>query len=356
MGVGQSLFGPGFEPLAARFDIDLSAVSLIVSLHFLGAGVAILAAGLLISRFSYARVLAGSAGLFGAGALLVGLLGSWPLVLAAALLMGVGFGVLNVTSNLVLLRHFHVRAAMPLNLISALFGVGAVLGPLLLGALLPRVGMPFLILGACALLAGTLNLRIPEPEPLTAAQGGRAPLGLANLLGFLTLFFIYVAAENSGASWEATHLAPHFGVATAAYLTSLYWLALTAGRFLALPLSGRFKPRSLVLGASAAVMTGALLTFITPFAPVAYIIMGMALAPIFPTSLVWLQQVFPARAEQITPVVMSVANLGAVLSAPVIGLAVTRHGGVAIPSALALLAGLLLATVALLHFRTRSVA
>jgi hypothetical protein len=54
MGTAQSLFGPAFEPLALRFGIEVPAVSLIVSLHFLGAGVSILAAGLLVMRFGYA--------------------------------------------------------------------------------------------------------------------------------------------------------------------------------------------------------------------------------------------------------------------------------------------------------------
>jgi fucose permease len=356
MGGAQSLFGPAFEPLASRFGIEVPAVSLIVSLHFLGAGVAILAAGLLLGRFGYARVLACSAGLLAAGALLVGTGGSWPLVLAAALLMGIGFGVLNVSSNLLLLRHFHTGAVGPLNLISALFGVGAVLGPLLLGALLPNVGLPFVIVGLLSIGAVFLNLRVTEPAPAGADRNGRAGLGLANLLGFLTLFFVYVAAEVSGASWEATHLTPHFGSATAAYLTSLYWLALTLGRFMALPLGGRFAPRSLVLAATALAVAGAVLTHATPLAPVGYIIMGLAFAPVFPTSLVWLQQVFPARTEQVTPVVMSVANLGAVVSAPAIGLAVNNYGGDVIPTALSLITILLLGTVALLFFRTRQAA
>jgi fucose permease len=356
MGTAQSLFGPAFEPLALRFGIEVPAVSLIVSLHFLGAGVSILAAGLLVMRFGYARVLAASAGLMAVGALLVGIVSSWVLVLAAALLMGVGFGLLNVSSNLLLLRHFQVRAAAPLNLISAAFGVGAVLGPLLLGVLLPRVGLPFVIVAAAALLASILNLRVPEPAPLVRGKDARAAFGLANLLGFLTLFFVYVAAEVSGASWEATHLTPHFGVETAAYLTSLYWLALTVGRFVALPLSGRFAPSRLVLAASAVALAGALLTQVTPFAPAAYIIMGLAFAPVFPTSLVWLQQVFPARAEQVTPIVMSVANLGAVFSAPAIGLAVDRYGSGAVPVALSLITGLLLLTVGLLFSRTRQAA
>lgn len=352
LGAGQSLFGPALEPLATRFSIDLSAVSLIISLYFLGAGTAILAAGLLVRRFGYARVLGASAALMMLGGLLIGVAPTWPLVLAAALVMGVGFGVLNISTNLVLLRHFQAHAAAPVNMLAALFGVGAILGPLLLGALLPRVGLPFMLVALLAAFAIVPNLRLPEPGPLPPKRNGLPAFG--PLLGFLVLLLVYVASEVSGAAWEATHLTPYFGVEQAAYLTSLYWLALTIGRFIATPLSAHISPQRLVLGAAALALVGALLTHVIPIAPAAYMLLGFAFAPIFPTSLVWLQHVFPGRVEQVTPLVMSVANFGAVISAPVIGLAVTRYGSDVIPSALSLSVALLVVLVLLLINRTRT--
>ena len=54
---------------------------------------------------------------------------------------------------------------------------------------------------------------------------------------------------------------------------------------------------------------------ITPLAPVAYAVVGLAFAPVFPTALAWLQEVFPQRAERVAPLVIAGANLGPVASA-----------------------------------------
>lgn len=312
---------------------------------------AVVMSGALIARWRYRPVLR-----LGTGAMVVGLgtiafAPNWQLVLAGAFTTGLGFGLVNVSFNLGLAIALRPRAAPALNLVNAIFGVGAVVGPLLVAAFEPRLWPPFVTMMALALGVMLLVGKLEFPKISVGARSVRG-LPWALLAGFVLLYFLYVATEGGVAAWETEYLAPLFGPATAAGFTSLFWGALTIGRFLSAPLSARIAPKYMVLGAAVLTLTFALLAHDAPRAPLYYALVGLSLAPVFATSLAWLTQVFPDRAERVTPIVVAAANLGPVLTAPLIGLSVAAWGPAVIPTALALLALLLLLSTAFLAWRT----
>lgn len=351
--MAQSILGPSLAAIGEDFGIEAATVSLAVSVLFLGAAVAILFSGWLVRRFGYRSVLAGALAVMAGGALLMTVAGSWPLALTAASLVGLGFGMQNVGTNLLIVRSFGLRSGPAVNLLSALFGIGCIIGPLLVGLLLPDWRLPFLIVVIASLAALLVGLGVPEPAPEKATRAASSPALILSVLGFVVLFFFYVSGEIGAASWEATHLTPHYGAEQAAYLTSLFWAALTVGRFIAIPVSARLQPATLVLAASALALPAVALTLVPGIAPVGYLLFGLFLAPIFPTTLVWIQQVLPGRSETAIPVTMSAANLGPVLTAPVIGLGVTNLGPDFVPVALTSVTALLLLTSLLQFRRTR---
>ena len=322
LGALQALYGPAFPLFRARFDLALDEVSAVVSAQFLGAFASIAAAGLLIRLFGYQRLLVAGAASMAAGMLGVALAPAWWLLLACAFVAGVGFGLLNVTFNLLVALVYRPNAAPALNLVSAVFGVGAVVGPL---------------------------LRVP---PVSTPAARTEPTAWGQVGAFVLFYFLYVSIEGGVAAWETEHLAPVFGATTAASFTSLYWGALTVGRFLAAPLSARVRPARMVLGASAGALLFLALAHYVHAAPYMYALVGLCIAPIFGTGLAWLTQAFPERAEQVTPIVMAAANLGPVVTAPLIGLAVARVGTGLVPTALTLLGVLLLTVVGGLYRRT----
>lgn len=353
LGALQALYGPSFPLLRDRFGVGLDQVSLVVSAQFLGSFAAIIGSAALLRLFGYRRVL-----LAGAGCLAVGMFGvvlapSWWLLLAAAGLGGVGFGLLNVSGNLMVAVAFRPNAAPALNLINAVFGIGAVVGPLLVAVSEPRFGPPFLIVGAAGLLLAVAVFNLKAPE-VTVPQADALPLAWSSVAGFVMLYVFYVSAEVGVTSWETEYLTPQFGAVAAAGFTSLYWGAITVGRVLATPLSARIRPQHMVLGAAALSLVFMVLAHVVELAPLAYALVGLSLAPIFPTGLAWLTEVFPQRAEQVTPLVVAAANLGPTVSAPLIGLAVGFGGVSLIPTALSALTLLLLVTVVWLWARTRT--
>lgn len=352
LGAMQALYGPAFPLFRARFDIDVEQVSMVVSAQFFAAFLAIAVSGVLVRRFAYRPVLVA-----GAVACLVGMLGialapAWWLVLVGAFVAGTGFGLLNVTCNLMVAIAFRPNAAPALNLLNAVFGIGAVLGPLMVAASEPRIAVPFLVLAGVSLftLGGVLALR---PPAVTVVSQGAAPTRWGLVAGFVFLYFFYVASESGVAAWETEYLTPAFGAVAAAGFPALFWGAVTVGRLLATPLSAVVSPRNMVLGASALGFLFMLLAHSVSGAPYLYAAVGLCFAPIFGTSLAWLTQVFPERAEQVTPIVVASANLGPVITAPLIGAAVAAGGTGVIPTALAALSLLLVLVVSGLWWRTR---
>ncbi|MEX2541488.1 MAG: MFS transporter [Trueperaceae bacterium] len=351
VGAEQSLYGPAFETFQQRFTLSAASVSLTVSLHFLGSFFTILGSGLLIRRFGYPRLLALSTLIMTLGVAVIGASSSWPLVLLASFAAGLGFGVLDVGVNLLVVRSFAGRIGPVLSVLNAMFGLGAILGPALVAVTVPDVGRAFLAVAALGVVITLLLLRLPEPtaqqapDPLMGVSIGRA-------FAFVVIYFLYVSSEVAGASWETTHLTPYFGAVQAATFTSLYWTAITVGRLLAAPISAVVRPGLMVVAASVLALAAALLTQIVPFAPYAYILLGLAFAPIFPSTLAWLHETFPRRAEQMAPLALAGATLGPVVTSPLIGTMVAGLGSDSVPLALsALTAALLLASLLLFFAR-----
>ena len=353
VGSVQAMYGPSFGVFQQRFGLSTAAVGLLVSLHFIGSLVSILSSGYVILRFGYRRTLSLAILLMFFGALGLALSPSWILSLGSSFLIGIGFGFIDAGMNMLFGRSFEQQSAPALNLLNAMFGVGAVLGPLLIALFLPAISWAFLSYAGFALITFFLALTLPNPEANRVVnKSAQIPWG--KFIGFLVIFFFYVMSEIGAASWEATHLAPYYGEAKGALYTSLYWAALTVGRFVATPISSYIRAPTLVLLSTLFALIGAIATHNIVLAPFAYMFIGFAFAPFFPTGLAWLQQTFPQRIEQLTPIVMATANLGAVISSPVIGWLIGMSSSDAVPTIMSGAAVILLGSTFWLWLKTRT--
>jgi FHS family glucose/mannose:H+ symporter-like MFS transporter len=279
---------------------------------------------------------------------------NWPLALAAAFLSGLGFGGIDYGLNQLFAVGFGGRSTAMLNVLNAHFGIGAVLGPAVVAWLGPD-DYPYAF-GACAVLAAALVLagstgvrtRVSDAPPANTVNAG---LGLSRVLvGFLVLYILNVAVEASVGGWEPTHLETVGHSATvAASATSVYWLMMTAGRFLVVPLTLRHAPET-ILTVCAAGMTACLLLALIPgAAPYAYAGVGLFIAPVFPTGLPWLNRALPG-ASRAGAWVIAASMIGGVAAPPLLGAGIETYGIQAVPWLLAgLSAASLGATVWLRH-------
>lgn len=168
--------------VALELGASAQAIGWFVALEYLFAMASGLACGGLIWRFGAIRVCQASVAL-GAVGLATGSIGAWPVVFAAAALVGSGYGLVNPVSS-----HILVRAAPPrmMSLIFSIKQTGVPLGGALAGAVVPALVLYFnwrwsaaVVALLCLLGAAMIQPARAAEEPGTrvaAAQGFLAPL------------------------------------------------------------------------------------------------------------------------------------------------------------------------------------
>ncbi|MFF4832979.1 MFS transporter [Streptomyces sp. NPDC001315] len=362
IGALQALYGPSIPAFREEFGLSPSAAGLGLSAHFVGGVAGVLLFDRLFGRIGNRRILGSSYALMAVGAAGFAAAPNWPAALAAALLAGLGFGGIDYGLNQLFAVGFGRRSTAMLNILNAHFGVGAILGPALIGAVgsahYPAVFVGFALANLPLLLClRGVRDRAPQPGGAAPESGGR-PLGrsLGSVLAvFVTLYVLHVGIEAGVGGWEPTHLETvGYGAGVAATATSVYWLMMTVGRFLVAPLALRFSARS-IIAVSCTGMTACLLLAAVPgLAPYAYAGVGLFIAPIFPTGLPWLHRAAPS-ARRAGAVVIAASMAGGVAAGPALGKAIEWSGVRTVPLLLCGVSALCLAATLWMIRATRPV-
>jgi fucose permease len=348
IGMLQALYGPAVPGLRAEYGLTPSGAGLGLSLHFTGGVAGVLAFNAIHSRISNRTLLAAGYGLLAAGGAGFALAPGWPVALAAAFLGGLGFGGIDYGLNQLFAVGFGERSTAMLNVLNAHFGIGAVLGPAVIAWTGPR-HYAYAFAG-CAALAAALALTTNGVRTRAAGVPSDAPpaaLGLSRVLvGFLALYILNVAVEAGVGGWEPTHLETvGYSATVAASATSVYWLMMTAGRFLVVPITLRYAPERILAVCAAGMTACLLLALVEGLAPVAYAGVGLFIAPVFPTGLPWLNRALP-QARRAGAWVIAASMVGGVVAPPLLGVGIEASGIHAVPWLLtALSAASLVATV-----------
>lgn len=335
LGVLQTIYGPALTAFSQRFELHVETVSLLVSAHFFGAFGATLLTSVILERLNYRRTLMGAALLIGVGALIVGASPVWVLTLIGVFITGFGVGLTNSGMTVYLSRVFAPKHGPILNFLNSLFGVGAVAAPLIVSALGDAISIPFYVGAGVAFIGLLVFMRLPTTDrPVEHVNPWAIGAAWPLLAGFGVMYFFYVATEAGVTTWEIPHLTPLIGAQQAALYTSLYWGAITIGRFIGTGLSLKYSSKAILLGATIGTSASLGLAHIPAFAPFAYVLVGLFIAPIFANGLAWLAQLRPQQADQLIPLAMAAASLGPVGTTPIIAALVANHGVSVIPTAI----------------------
>ncbi|MFE7648584.1 MFS transporter [Streptomyces phaeoluteigriseus] len=364
IGALQALYGPAIPALRQDFGLSPSTAGLALSAHFVGGVAGVLLFDRLYGRIGNRRILAASYLLMATGAAGFALAPNWPTALTAALLAGLGFGGIDYGLNQLFAVGFGHRSAAMLNILNAHFGIGAILGPALIGAAgaddYPTIFLAFALVNLPLLLC-LRGVRDKAPHPTeataTATTTGPTPLtrSLTSILTvFVALYVLHVGIEAGVGGWEPTHLETvGYGAGIAATATSVYWLMMTIGRFLVAPLALRFSAPA-IIAVSCAGMTACLLLAAVPdLAPYAYAGVGLFIAPIFPTGLPWLHRAAPGAARA-GALVIAASMVGGVAAGPALGKVIEWSDIRAVPLLLAVVSAACLAATLWLIRATRT--
>jgi FHS family Na+ dependent glucose MFS transporter 1 len=314
-----AVLGPTLPSLANNTGTQLQNISLLFSLRSLGYLLGSFQSGLLYDRYRgnpiIAAVLVSIAGLL----VLVPLTTFLWLLIAIFLLIGVAEGILDVGGNTLLVWAYGPSVGPYMNGLHFCFGVGAFLGPIIVAQLVAIGGASlwsYWVLAALTAPIAVALLRQPSPAARHIAHADADVRVDYWLVALIALFLLlYVGAEVSFGGWvfsyaEALRLTSE---ATAAYLTSAFWGALTIGRLLAIPLAARLRPRTILLADLAGCLLSVGCIVLWPHSAAMLWLgaagLGLSMASIFPTMLSFAARRMPTTAA-ITSAFLVGASLG----------------------------------------------
>lgn len=330
VGLNSGAFGVILPYLSNTYGLDKSTTGL---LFLAGSGGYVMAAFVsswLSLRLGLRYFIVAGMGLYCLGSFALGVEAPFILVLLARLLLGLAMATLETGGN------FYVTA-LPrntalLNYLHALFGAGALLGPivatLMIGWGWQSVFWLWLILGSLLVLGFYIAFRRLPPSielaPVHADNPGAARLMFRTMrLGIVwwaVLFLLlYVGGESSVGSWTYTYLSQgqHLETVLAGGLVSVYWLGLTLGRLAMgwatyrLHLPDRVMLLGCVLGSGVGIVLiwgGSSQPLVVGLGLLAT---GFCYGPIYPTTLALLSRIVaPAFVSSLIALLTSLSILG----------------------------------------------
>ena len=259
---------------------------------------------------------------------------SFPMIIARAVILGLGAGAVDAGLNNYVAIHFKARA---MSFLHASWGIGTTVGPFLLSYLI-SIGLGwqegYRILSTvqfiiCIMLFASLPLwkkaenaekgdtTAPVPEYRRFCKGAVIPAILA--------FFAYCSMENTAMIWSATFLveARGFSEGLAAVSAGVLFWGMTAGRLFSGFISDRLGDRKmLAIGETASLIAILLIAFIPGKLSVAALfLLGFGFGPIYPSMIHQTPEYFGVeRSSEIMGLEMASAYVGSMFMPPIFGL------------------------------------
>ena len=332
-GVVMTFLGPMLPILAARWALaDVKAGGLIFA-EFFSSMFGMLLSGVLVERVGYRLTLILGLVLMASGMAMLASGPFWVGVISVCI-FGVGYGVTTPAGNLRTAEINPHRSAAALNVINAVWGVGAMSSPFLVAVAQRAHRISWFLYGtAAALLALLVALLLSRFTPDTHAEADsksdREYWKSAMLPVICALFFLYVGTETSFGAWVATYARRmETGQSSFWAMTpSFFWGAILVGRSLA-PLALGFTRQTNVAKAGLTAALAGALTVVNArgmaMIVVGAVLAGLGLASIFPISVSLFPNWFGSSARTASGAIFSSGNIGGAVVPWAVG-AVSTH-------------------------------
>jgi fucose permease len=298
LGLPDGVLGVAWPSLRRSFDRPIDQLGLILLSTMAGYLASSFAAGAALERLGVGRLLVASSLLVAVGAAAWAATPWWAVVVAFSFVSGLGAGAIDAAINAFAAALFTPRVITWLH---ACWGLGAMLGPLVMTALIaagPGWRWGYALLAASlAAMAGAFRLTLglwDSPAgaagiaPGPGVAGGlrealREPRVRANAL----LFFLYTGAETGAGQWAYSLLTESRGMAPAAagLAAAAYWGSIFVGRLAFGAIAHHVAPPRLLRLGMAGAPVAALVVCLTRSGAGGFaglFALGLLLAPVFP--------------------------------------------------------------------------
>lgn len=326
--VGGCLTVPGtlLPVLVDAFNIRLVEAGSMFALQATAYLLSVVSAGRVIQRCGMRVTLCVGMLGFAAGFAGFGLVSTWSGGATMMFISGLGFGVVEVTLNTLLVAMGGARRANLLNLAHLFFAVGAFIGPAAAARAVAGGVSWRTVFGVAGGLAAAVALGWAlQPIPHAARvddspaqeQARATPLRSKLTMVMALMLAAYVGAEMGIGGWLSKYMVAVRGVdlSYAGTAVSLYWMGLAAGRLVLSATSQYLSEQRLVLGLTifaAAAFAFALVTPQPALAVVAFALTGLGFSGIFPGVIALAGRYHPDNVAGITSAVVTGAALGGI--------------------------------------------
>jgi fucose permease len=346
LGLPDSLLGVSWPLMQPYFKVPFGFAGLVSMTISGGTIVSSLLSSRALRRFGTGKVTAISVLMTAVALLGISLAPSFAWLFLLALPLGLGAGAVDSGLNEYVAEHY---ASRHMSWLHCFWGVGALSGPLIMSrytalgeswrttyrtiaiiqfVLVAVIGLSLPLWGKAARAKAALATeKAPvAPEKRSEEQSLLAPLKLGGIKIALVSFLFYCGAEASMGLWGASFLVKTKGLdaATAASWVSLFYGGITLGRLLSGFVSMAVKNKTLIRGGELTIIAGALILILplpAVFTLVAFILIGLGCAPIYPSMLHETPRRFGLdNAQTVMGFQMAVAYIGSTCLPPLFGL------------------------------------
>ena len=359
-GLIAALLGTILPELSERFNLTAEESGLIATMQALGLMVASVLVGPIVDRHGKKTGIVAGLSCITLGLLMLIYAGSYPTTAVvsrycwAMLVLGLGGGMLVTGSNALISDVSEDKRSSVLNLFNMFFGLGTMVTPLLAANIEALSSTHALSVMLTLVAALTLFVNIGTKMPLPTGERGFTASALPALFRQPPLYllsfmlFLYVASEVGIFNWLVKYLEAERAVAREDAQNILSWgfaLGLLVGRVVASRILLGVAEIKVTLVSSAvmvfttfAILQADNLILITGIVFAA----GVAMAPMFPTTLGVCGNLFPKMTATAMGIIITSGWAGLTLSSYVIGFIANRSS---LGSALLLLPAMSLALV-----------
>lgn len=332
-GIVMTFLGPMLPLLMSRWAMSDAVAGRLYLTQFVSSMFGMLSSAPLVQRRGYRFTFILGLILMSTGMALLASGPHWRGIIAVAIL-GFGHGITTPAGNLRTADVNPGRSASALNVINAVWGLGAMSSPLLIRLATALKHPAWFLYGVAAglalLLVAFAAVRFVPDEH---SSNERSPTGGLQPSGFLlivsSLFFIYVGTETAFGGWVATY-AHRIGTSSGWELApSFFYGSMLVGRSLA-PLALK-RLRAITVaqaGLTLALLGGVSLVSARgiSFVFIGSVLAGLGLASIFPISVSFFPAWFGTSSRAASGPIFAAGNMGGAVLPWVVGVVSTHSG------------------------------
>ncbi len=307
LGAPDAVLGVAWPDIQLEFGLPSAGIGLILASSATGYFLSSTFAGTVMRYIPLGWLLVISTGLVAVGLFGYSFVPFVPWFMILAFGIGAGSGAIDTGLNAYATEHF---SATTMNWLHGFFGIGAMLGPFVMTAVLTSGASwqtGYVLVAGFVLLMAIIFVvfrRVWEEPAGRREERHESSVSLMTALRQrsavvqIAVFFVYCGVEVVAGQWGFTVLRDRFGASEgmAGFWVGMYWGSIAAGRLLFGPLVDRVGARLIVRISLVATILGAAF-YVVPLYEIAVaglLVTGLGLAIVFPTLITLTSRRLPA--------------------------------------------------------------